>query len=244
MAIEDQRGEDAQYCAPLTLPDEAVYYTPRTTIPGFDQGSGDIVYVIGHGRTHLGRTWSALQQLMSLEQDAARVHRIHLLEPDWVRLEPDREAQEPGYVERLIRQGLDTVPDSGFCADLLNRFRPPLEVMSEAPNPFGAYSLSAGFPVPPQIVVAAAFEALVDTFNVTQVRTYAELVELVAVWLIDLSRLLQRLLTSPAYEYTNHVPPHACSPCGVIRMASPEIPRGPQVGLHLDAPVRSWALAA
>ncbi|WP_327302988.1 hypothetical protein OG730_04810 [Streptomyces sp. NBC_01298] len=60
----------------------------------------------------------------------------------------------------------------------------------------------------------------------------------------QIQRALDRLLGIGSYEFVSHVPPHDTSPCGLLRMASPEIPRGPQLGLHLDAPVHSWALAA
>lgn len=60
----------------------------------------------------------------------------------------------------------------------------------------------------------------------------------------QIQRVLDRLLGVAYYEFVSYVPPHDTSPCGVLRMASPEIPRGPQPGLHIDAPVHPWALAA
>ncbi|RKS96969.1 hypothetical protein BX286_7158 [Streptomyces sp. 3211.6] len=68
--------------------------------------------------------------------------------------------------------------------------------------------------------------------------------DLIAVWRADLREALQGWLMPAAYPYADQVPPLACSPCGVIRMASPEIPRGPQVALQLDATSPYWALAA
>ncbi|MFD9411583.1 hypothetical protein ACFWBN_31805 [Streptomyces sp. NPDC059989] len=79
-------------------------------------------------------------------------------------------------------------------------------------------------------------------------RSYADqlaaLAGLLAVWRADLLAVIQRWLTPLAYQYVDHVPPLSCSPCGVIRMASPEVPRGPQLGLQLEASSPFWVLAA
>ncbi|MFE9566070.1 hypothetical protein ACFYM0_33760 [Streptomyces sp. NPDC006487] len=64
------------------------------------------------------------------------------------------------------------------------------------------------------------------------------------IWLADLRVLPRLLFELHSYEYARHPPPHASSPCGLLRMASPAIPRGPQTELHLDALARSGALTA
>lgn len=225
-------GDDALYSAPLTPADEAVYYTPRVVITSPELAADDAV-VIGHGRMGLGKIWSTVQRLEALIQRPGRAFR-HVMTVFTV----------PRPIEELIRQGLDTVPDSELCDDLRNRRGPQLDAGCEPPNPFGAYVLSAGFLAPPQPVWDAHFAAHEEIFDASTARSFAELAELVTVWLADLRGRLQRLLASPAYGFDTHVSPHACSPCGVIRLAAPEIPRGPQTGLHLDAPAGSWALAA
>ncbi|MER7514033.1 hypothetical protein ABTX82_37810 [Streptomyces lavendulae] len=58
----------------------------------------------------------------------------------------------------------------------------------------------------------------------------------------QIQRILDRLLGVGSYEFVSHVPPHDTSPRGLLRMASPEIPRGPQPGLHIDAPVHPGRL--
>ncbi|MFE5717619.1 hypothetical protein [Streptomyces erythrochromogenes] len=225
-------GDDALHSAPLTLPDETVYYTPRVVITSPDQAADDAV-VIGHGRMGAGKTWNLLQSLEALIQHPGRGLR-HVVTVFTV----------PKPIEELIRQGLGTAPDTDLCDDLRNRRFPQLDAGTESPNLFGTYVLSAGFLVPPQPQLDAHFAANHDTFDAILARSLAELAELITVWLADLRMLLQRLLASPAYGFNTYVSPHACSPCGVIRLASPEIPRGPQPGLHLDAPAGSWALAA
>lgn len=54
----------------------------------------------------------------------------------------------------------------------------------------------------------------------------AALADLLSVLQAKLLLAIQRRLTPTAYAYDDHVPPVACSPCGVIRMASPLVPRG------------------
>ncbi len=78
----------------------------------------------------------------------------------------------------------------------------------------------------------------------TRLPTAEELAALVTVWLADVRELLQHVLDTNSYEFGDHAPPNASSPCGVLRMAATEIPRGPQLTLQLDAPVVTWTLAA
>uniref|UniRef100_UPI002F90D8B5 hypothetical protein n=1 Tax=Streptomyces sp. NBC_01001 TaxID=2903713 RepID=UPI002F90D8B5 len=133
------------------------------------------------------------------------------------------------------------------------------------PEVLGAYALAAGMPAVDEArsfaLLGVAGEDLVclDEFFESKTKamplgvgapTYAEriamlaaLADMVAVWQADLLAAIQEWLP-PSYEFTDHTPPLACSPCGVIRMASPEVPRGPELDLHLDTCKPFWALAA
>ncbi|MFF7082165.1 hypothetical protein [Streptomyces lavendulae] len=134
---------------------------------------------------------------------------------------------------------------------------------NDGPEPaevFGAFVLSAGIR-PPALADVCSIDALGFAFDdvvcveakassmptdrpyAAYVARLAALADMVAVWRADLLARLERWL-SPSYEFTDHVPPVACSPCGVIRMASPEVPRGPQLALHLDTCKPFWVLAA
>ncbi|MFE2524765.1 hypothetical protein ACFXEL_11065 [Streptomyces sp. NPDC059382] len=119
-----------------------------------------------------------------------------------------------------------------------------------APRTFGAYVLSAGFEaVPP---AADAFMAALlrvvpewaQQLIATRLPTIEELAAIVAIWLADVRELLQRVLDSTSYEFADHAPPNSSSPCGLLRMAAAEIPRGPQLALQLETPTFTWTLAA
>ncbi|MGW1771363.1 hypothetical protein [Streptomyces sp. NPDC002104] len=126
---------------------------------------------------------------------------------------------------------------------------------------FGAYALSAG--LRPLVfddadeITQIAFKALHTILVKAQASgpdAYRHGIEavadLVAVWRADLLRIIRQRLLPIAYEYADHVPPLASSPCGVIRMASPRVPRGSLRALQLDlagpsgASFPSWVLAA
>ncbi|MFE2850396.1 hypothetical protein ACFXJO_04595 [Streptomyces lavendulae] len=109
----------------------------------------------------------------------------------------------------------------------------------------GASALSAGMPNPRELLDYVLPGVCIDVKDSSDRRgTWASVAALVVVWLADLSRLLERTLNPSSYEYADHAPPNANSPCGVLRLATPQIPRGPQLDLHLDAPAHPWALAA
>lgn len=120
------------------------------------------------------------------------------------------------------------------------------------PEIFGAYVLSAGLlsqtvdDVPPTSSFGWREREAgpLAVFHVAEFGDLAALADMIAVWRADLLLAIQRWLSPAAYEYVDHGPPLACSPCGVIRMASPEVPRGPELGLQLDASSPFWVLAA
>ncbi|MGW9373778.1 hypothetical protein ACWGVR_27640 [Streptomyces xanthophaeus] len=126
---------------------------------------------------------------------------------------------------------------------------------TDAPEVFGAYALSAG-PRPLAVagddeaaaVVHKALDSILVEAQASGAAAYRRgieaLADLIAVWRDGLLRVIQQRLLPVAYEYADHVPPLACSPCGVIRMASPEVPRGPQLDLHSNTFSPFWVLAA
>ncbi|WKV74154.1 hypothetical protein AW27_023210 [Streptomyces sp. PCS3-D2] len=126
---------------------------------------------------------------------------------------------------------------------------PPPPVLTTLPTPIPPDSQG-----PPSSLALPALEQphVLDLFQSQLVRTLqrmssADLARLrrkLARLKRQIQRVLDRLLGGVGYEFVSYVPPHDTSPCGLPRMASPEIPRGPQPGLHLDAPVHPWALAA
>ncbi|MFI1652308.1 hypothetical protein ACH4XT_36005 [Streptomyces avidinii] len=120
------------------------------------------------------------------------------------------------------------------------------------PEIFGTYVLSAGLlaqtvdDVPPTSSFGWREREAgpLAILHVAEFGDLAALADMIAVWRADLLLAIQRWLSPAAYEYVDHGPPLACSPCGVIRMASPEVPRGPELGLQLDASSPFWVLAA
>ncbi|MER6391289.1 hypothetical protein ABT236_22830 [Streptomyces sp. NPDC001523] len=118
------------------------------------------------------------------------------------------------------------------------------------PQTFGAYALSAGFEAVPRVVDASMAALLqvvpewAQQLVATRLPTVEELAALVAIWLADVRELLQRVLDSTSYEFADHAPPNSSSPCGLLRMAAAEIPRGPQLALQLETPTFTWTLAA
>lgn len=162
--------------------------------------------------------------------------------------------------ERLLDEAFGVVPDPQVVRIMRWRhfYKARPEKKTGAPRVFGAYALSAVGRPP---TVEDAFEAVAVVFTAVDAviieasgrvcyrKRIEALADLVAVWLADLLRVIRRCLMPVAYEYADHVPPVASSPCGVIRMASPEVPRGslraPQLDAHgLREAGCSWALAA
>lgn len=88
-----------------------------------------------------------------------------------------------------------------------------------------------------------ALESIIPDFASRDL-TASELVSVARAFRAALFRLLQRLLGLLHYEYADHPPPHAESPCGILRLATPETPRGPELCLHVEAHSALWALAA
>lgn len=118
---------------------------------------------------------------------------------------------------------------------------PPAPLPSDRRIPPSSQALSG----PPQTHAPDSVEG--QLARALQRMSNAELARLgrkIARLRLQIQRALDRLLEIGGYEFLSYVPPHDTSPCGLLRMASPEIPRGPQPGLHLDAPAHPWALAA
>ncbi|GAA3371257.1 hypothetical protein GCM10020367_21190 [Streptomyces sannanensis] len=68
-------------------------------------------------------------------------------------------------------------------------------------------------------------------------------IEVEQLWLITLG-LLVELFGSHVFVFGAHPPPHESSPCGVIRLASPLVPRAPGGPAGLPVSSSSCALAA
>ncbi|MFE4265404.1 hypothetical protein [Streptomyces sp. NPDC056883] len=222
--------------------------------------------------TRLGSAWNSQHRLSLVERklrdwltaweffrpfkvgsDGLSLRRFHATAP-----EPEHDR-----VAALLVEAFGPIPLSERVAQLRREFR--TADLAEKPEPaevFGAYALSAGL-LPPAVdvepVAGGTFgELLIGHGYLVEpkaqpaarahvdriVAGLAALANLVTVWRVDLLRDIQQSLSPVAYAYTDHVPPVACSPCGVIRMASPLVPRGPELDLHLDVPSPSWALAA
>ncbi|MGW6865877.1 hypothetical protein [Streptomyces sp. NPDC054901] len=166
-----------------------------------------------------------------------------------------------GAFEQLLGEAFGTVPGPQQMGRLRWQHSPRVRTWkkSDAPQVYGAYALSAGLR-PAALVALDALDLMAQELDTVLVEAMASdpvghrrgieaLADEIAVWRADLLRVIQQRLLPVAYEYANHVPPVASSPCGVIRMASPEVPRG---SLRAFQPVIpgpsgasfSWALAA
>ncbi|MFE2149069.1 hypothetical protein ACFXAO_03405 [Streptomyces lavendulae] len=149
-----------------------------------------------------------------------------------------------GVATELKDRRLRDLRDEGWTID-----GPPPAVPSTPPTPIPPDSQG-----PPSSLALPALEQshelnslqgeLVCTLQRMSSADLAKLGRKVARLRRQIQRALDRLLEIGGYEFLAHAPPHDTSPCGVLRMASPEIPRGPQPGLHIDAPLDPWALAA
>ncbi|MGW7033013.1 hypothetical protein ACWGFX_38370 [Streptomyces xanthophaeus] len=193
--------------------------------------------------------------------------RLHRIEYD-LRAALAVADSDEGAFERLLGEAFGTVPGSAESGRLRWKHSPDVRTWkkSEAPEVYGAYALSAGLR-PPALDAADAADAADEAAEIVAKtlgtvaaeamalgwtdywRGIEALADLVAVWRADLLRVIQCRLLPVAYEYADHVPPLASSPCGVIRMASPEVPRGSlrvlQLNPHpLSGVHPSWALAA
>ncbi|MFD9163035.1 hypothetical protein ACFVZ8_13750 [Streptomyces sp. NPDC059558] len=213
-----------------------------------------------HGVTRLGKLWNGSSRLAEIGRK---------LRADLARARAPKPSPAPSgrsTFAALMREALGTY-NPAWERVFLDPEVPPAS-NGVPPEVLGAYALSAGMPSADEVrphdlaelqgedfMCLAHVRALLSAFGSKAaaflpglpVRTCAEriaaLAERVAVWRADLLEVIQGLL-SPSYEFTDHSPPAACSPCGVIRMASPEVPRGPQPDLCLDTCNPFWALAA
>ncbi|MFF9011237.1 hypothetical protein [Streptomyces goshikiensis] len=222
------------------------------------QQDGRITLV--EAKTSAGQLWSNLSHLTYTEESVRK----------WLSLEP---IFDTSPLAMLLGEALGKPLSMGRTRDLRRRYgntRPGAESGGQLPawlvrpkaaasELLGAYVLSAGFlrsadtSLPPFSSSTGAYGEWSDgcsegSFYEFQlaylVALGRALADLIAVWRADLREALQGWLMPAAYPYADQVPPLACSPCGVIRLASPEIPRGPQLVLQLDAPSPYWVLAA
>ncbi|MFB6523644.1 hypothetical protein [Streptomyces sp. NPDC056401] len=225
--------------------------------------------------TRLGSAWNSQARLGMSERDlrdaltAWESFRSSWDDLDLLRLRPfhaTAPAPEPDGVAAILAEAFGPIALSPRVAQLRREFR--TAGLVEKPEPaevFGAYALSAGL-LPPTVdvdpVAGGTFGEVIghgylvaakaETAHARVERIVSALTalaNLVAVWRADLLRVIQQRLLPVAYEYADHVPPLASSPCGVIRMASPRVPRGSLRALQLDTPgpsrvCPSWALAA
>ncbi|MFI9752315.1 hypothetical protein [Streptomyces collinus] len=167
----------------------------------------------------------------------------HVVQRARAMLSPD----DTSPLAALLSQALGEVPSEETVRELRHRYdRPERTDVIEAPETLGTYVLSAGTQPP----VDHSFARLCLLLGAKKVEPgsfidqLAALVDLLSVLQTKLLLTIQRRLTPTAYAYEDHVPPVACSPCGVIRMASPLVPRGPELAVYLGTPSPSWALAA
>ncbi|MFJ4777907.1 hypothetical protein [Streptomyces sp. NPDC088762] len=184
-------------------------------------------------KTRAGGQWNSFHHLSLLEYAARRAKEG---------LSP---AASPLAV--LLGQALGEVPRVHTVRELHRRYgNPRLTKDHNGSEILGAYVLSAGMRRPTGGSLAEI--CLLLGMREVLARSFADqltsLAGLLSVLRADLLLAIQRLLAPSAYEYDHNVPPVACSPCGVIRMASPQVPRGPDLALNLDTPSPSWALAA
>ncbi|MFD9306673.1 hypothetical protein ACFWCB_29100 [Streptomyces sp. NPDC060048] len=212
-------------------------YSDDRFVQAFDHAlhQGERVEVV-EAKTRVGVVWSHHSFLNHI-MDVAR--KFGGVEPRC-----DRSS-----VARLLGEALGVVPSVDRVRELRRRYgNTPLVREPDPPQVFGAYVCAAGLRSP--VVDAPSFAALCQSLGGAAViaRSYADRLAVLAgmleVWRADLLVVIQRWLSPVAYAYVDHAPPLACSPCGVIRMASPEVPRGPELALQLDAPHPSWAPAA
>lgn len=167
-----------------------------------------------------------------------------------------------GAFAKLLGEAFGTIPGPQQISRLLWKNAPDARTWkkSDAPQVYGAYALSAGLR-PPALEAVADAEFVFKEFDTSLLievmasdpagyrRGIEALADEFALWRADLLRVIQQRLLPVAYEYADHVPPVASSPCGVIRMASPEVPRGSLRALQPVVPGPSgasfsWALAA
>ncbi|MEV7174054.1 hypothetical protein AB0O18_30690 [Streptomyces sp. NPDC093224] len=259
MTTVEQRDRDALPAIsilPPPRPQESADSTYRLALAVFDglsyqdtlRGVEALTALVQRpGRvTRLGAMWSGQSRLTSLleafrlgwvaSQDARGAFGVLLGEAfgevSQARVDELRRPHEYGYTCKYE----DELPAKG----------------ASCPEIFGAYVLSAGLlaqtvdDVPPTSSFGWREREAgpLAILHVAEFGDLAALADMIAVWRADLLLAIQRWLSPAAYEYVDHGPPLACSPCGVIRMASPEVPRGPELGLQLDASSPFWALAA
>ncbi|MEU3670787.1 hypothetical protein [Streptomyces virginiae] len=239
-----QELADSTYRLALAMLDGLPY---RDTLRGAEALTETLVQRPGRA-TRLGVMWSGQSRLSSLleafrrrsatAEDARGAFGVLLREAfgevSQARVDELRRPHEYGYTYTYKYE--DERPAKG----------------ASGPEIFGAYVLSAGLlaqtvdDVPPTSSFGwREHEAgPLAILHVAEFGDLAALADMIAVWRADLLLAIQRWLSPAAYEYVDHGPPLACSPCGVIRMASPEIPRGPELGLQLDASSPFWVLAA
>ncbi|WP_331723270.1 hypothetical protein [Streptomyces sp. NBC_00105] len=234
-----QELADSAYRLALAMLDGLPY---RDTLMGAETLTGTLVQRPGRA-TRLGVMWSGQSRLTSLleafrrgsvPEDARGAFGVLLGEAfgevSQARVDELRRPHEYGYTYE------DERPAKG----------------ASGPEIFGAYVLSAGLlaqtvdDVPPTSSFGWREREAgpLAILHVAEFGDLAALADMIAVWRADLLLAIQRWLSPGAYEYVDHGPPLACSPCGVIRMASPEVPRGPELALQLDASSPFWVLAA
>ncbi|WP_329391611.1 hypothetical protein OG625_40385 (plasmid) [Streptomyces sp. NBC_01351] len=187
--------------------------------------------------TRVGEAWAGQSRLTALFESIRRAWVSEGVRDAFAALLSEAFGEVPeARVDELRWAEYDTQPSKG----------------AGGPEILGAYVLSAGL-LPPTVVdvpPTSSFgwrEREAGPLAISYVAEFADLAalaDMVAVWRADLLLVIQRWLSPAAYQYVDHGPPLACSPCGVIRMASPEVPRGPELGLQLDASSPFWALAA
>ncbi|MFB6523442.1 hypothetical protein [Streptomyces sp. NPDC056401] len=149
--------------------------------------------------------------------------------------------------ETLLGEAFGTAPDPQQAGRLRWKYRnQKSRRKTSAPEVFGAYALSAGLRLPllngggkTADIVCKALDAILAEAKASGPAAYQRgieaLADLVALARADLLRVIQQRLLPVAYEFSDHVPPLASSPCGVIRLASPEVPRGSLRVLQSDA---------
>lgn len=116
---------------------------------------------------------------------------------------------------------LDEAQDQRATADLARRLLSSAEKDTRLPSittPVSSTTIWGVGPVPAPDELAAASE-VVSLF-----------------WLVAIN-LLSEHLASGRYELGSHAPPHESSPCGVIGLSTPRVPRAP--GGPADLPVLS-----
>ncbi|CAL9652548.1 hypothetical protein SUDANB120_06672 (plasmid) [Streptomyces sp. enrichment culture] len=208
----------------------------------------EVVQSVGGRTTRIGVAWNAFSDLKSIRD--LILNSIFSADPQF--------GSADSFAD-LLGQAFGEIPSRERVQEL--RWTRSVDSAGRRPASlvvFGAYVLSAGaqptgvgdarpvdaFGLTPDDIVCFDPQVSDPRSHISPLARLAVLAEAVAVWCVNLLALLQEWLSPAAYECTEHPPPVASSPCGVIRMASPEVPRGPQLDLHLDAVSPYWVLAA